>query len=111
MTILFLISCSKEDNYQIQELKISSTTVKASIVSDAEPGLFAYPNPFHDLVYLYLVGKTPADILISDDKGDFKRISASDNQIILDFSNEKSGVYDCEILSNNIVYRIYLIKE
>jgi hypothetical protein len=110
VVIVVLFSCSREDNYQIRELNISYTSAKAAGEYETGVGVTAYPNPFNDVVDLHIGNSASAEILISDDKGDFKKFTSSNSNIMLNFTDEKSGVYYCEVLSNNTVYRTYLIK-
>jgi hypothetical protein len=112
LIVLFLvfISCSKEDQEPTRELNISFKSTK-SVDSVVNYTVAAYPNPFVNVVNLNLSVPMPARILIINDKGICRAISIVDSNLTLDFSKEKSGTYDCEILSDNTVYRIYLIKD
>jgi hypothetical protein len=109
--LIFLFSCSKDETTQIRELKISYKSTKSIGDFIRAPGIIAYPNPFNDLVILNISGPGNYEILISDDKGGMKKIQTSDSNTMLDFKDEKSGAYYCEVLINNIVYKTYLIKE
>lgn len=109
LAILPLIACQKDEEYEDRELNLSfKTSTSNSIASDH---ITVFPNPFETNVIIDLGSITNADILINDRNGGYKRITVSNStEVIINYSNEKSGVYYCEIIRNGEVFRTYLIK-
>ena len=112
--VFTLLSCERilDESYEFEELDISFKSTKA-IDNVALPlKLYIYPNPFLDVVFIDFSGtfEGTMQIMISDKDGKMKKIVSSSPSIGIDFSNCQAGVYYCEVLYNNVVYRRQLIK-
>ena len=110
LVLLIFLSCSKEENIQNKELQISYKTEKSIEDVSTITGVIFYPNPFHDIVSCQFGGSGEALIRIFNEEGLSKEFRFYES-VSLDFSKEKSGVYYCEVLANNTVYKTYLIKK
>jgi hypothetical protein len=110
--ILLVISCSKDEEYNIRELNLAFKLTEAEQNAYTDPRITIYPNPFSTRVIIDIGTSANAEILINDDQGDYKRITLTNSSAVqIDFSKENSGVYYCEIINNSEVYRTYLIKQ
>ena len=111
---LTLLSCERfmdeEDEYR--ELDISFKSTNAIINASLPLYLYVYPNPFSKLVVIDFSGdfEGSMQVIISALDGRMKKLESSSSQITIDFSNCQDGVYYCEVLYNNKVYRRQLIK-
>jgi hypothetical protein len=115
-------SCTKNDKNQPHELNITYSAIeKSNRINDTSsindvnfvifPEMVIYPNPSSGVINCRLSGMNITDFQLSNDKGDFKKFDnlQSENYLI-DLSEEKAGVYYCEALIDNIVFRVQFIK-
>lgn len=110
--LLVLFSCSKEQDKSTRELNITvkSVSVTSNVPVYQNSSVYFYPNPFQDIIHVTMQGADSAQLVFSNDNGDTKKIKMHYSNMSLDFSNEKAGVYYCEVLVNNKLFRSYLIK-
>ena len=111
LSLLILFSCSKEQVKPTRELNVTvkSVSVTSSVIQ-TDRNVYFYPNPFKDMVHVTMQGADSAQLVISNGNGDTKKIKMHYSEMSLKFSNEKAGVYYCEVLVNNKLFRSYLIK-
>ena len=102
---LFQISCSEEyDTSSDLNIKVVE---KSLIVSTIDHTTTIYPNPFNSVVSI-TIGQGNATLNITNSDG-YKEFEFS-NSINLDFSDEKEGVYNCELVIDGEVERYLLVK-
>lgn len=106
-----MFSCSKEQSKEVRELNIFVKSIDSihAIGPPEDPRFCLYPNPFTDQISLRFMADS-AQILIINTNGDMKKFTIYGCGAMLDFYNEKPGVYYCEALINKKVFRTYLIK-
>ena len=120
--LIFIYSCSKNEQFEPRELNIYSVPVRDNFelpeLPDnlninsyySTPAIVVYPNPTSGYFNIYTNGSGHFTIKISNDKGDFKEFDITQTNNAFDMRDEKDGVYCLEVLINNTVYRTSIIK-
>ena len=102
-------SCTQSELNQ-REINVSVEPFSKSLPIQANSNPHFYPNPFKNSVSLSMGDSVSIVININSIDG-FKKFELSGQNFAFDFSDEKSGAYNCEILFNNKLYRTILFKE
>ncbi len=115
--ILILIICSSlwiacektvEPDKQLN-IELKSISDSQDIAKESE-AVYVYPNPFSDCVSIILREADSAILNINNiDK--FQSFHLNGNSFILDFSNERCGAYNFEVVVGNNIYKIIAVKE
>ncbi|MBA7557449.1 hypothetical protein ES705_50205 [subsurface metagenome] len=115
LLVFLLISCEKYQSEIVdsQELNISIKSIESISSVPLPEAVIVYPNPFGNVVNLYCYGNNNdvVKIIVSHKDGRMKKFESTSPNLILDFSNCPVGVYYCEVLIGNKIYRRQLIKQ
>ncbi len=103
------MSCEKESDNRELNIDVSPISKSAGINETYPPEIHIYPNPFSDVLFFYIDGADSAIVNISNDEG-YKKVDYTGNTLGFDFSSEKSGSYNCEVLLDGKVHKLSLIK-
>jgi len=112
------IGCNKNDNFNNEQITYSISASSNTNITDKPLLIQAYPNPFSSRVNVDLVVNQQSEISVSvsGKRGFLQKIIDKYEtgpgyvNIRMDFTDFEPGVYLCEIVVNDIVERIELLK-